>query len=297
MFVSGFTVIRNAEIMGYPIVESIRSILPLVDEYVVGVGQSEDKTKQIIESIGDPKIKIFESVWDKTKTQGGLILSEKTNEALDQCQGEWCFYLQADEVVHENDLVAIRQSLEKYKNSEEVEGLLFDYVHFYGAYNIIGTSRSWYRKEVRIVKRSKNPRSVGDAQGFKIEGRKPFVAPSNAQIFHYGWVKAPAAMGEKNKHMFRWWHGNKYDESFKDFAYKTAYGLRYFNGSHPAVMVSRVLSQDWNFSLKRGTSDWDIRDYKNMLSDIAEKITGRRIGEYKNYVLLKKHRQRSLKCK
>jgi glycosyltransferase involved in cell wall biosynthesis len=287
MLVSGFTVIRNAEIMGYPIVESIRSILPLVDEYVIGVGQSDDQTRKIIEAIGDPKIKIFDSVWDKSKTQGGLILSEKTNEALERCLGDWCFYLQADEVVHEEDLNIIRTNLEKYKNDSQVEGLLFDYVHFYGSYSVIGTSRSWYRNEVRIVKRSAKARSVGDAQGFRVGERKPNVVPSGAKIYHYGWVKPPIAMGEKKRHMERWWHGNKYDESFKDFAYKTAYGLRYFKGSHPRIMEPLVAKQDWKFVLKKGFSDWNLRDVKNMLSDVLEFVTSHRIGEHKNYVLLK----------
>jgi len=288
MRVSGFTVIRNAEIMGYPIVESIRSILPLVDEFVVGVGQSEDNTKKIIEGINSPKIKIFDSIWDKSKTQGGLILSEKTNEALNRCQNDWCFYLQADEVVHENDLPHIRQNLEKYENNKDVEGLLFEYVHFYGTYNVIGTARNWYRNEVRVIKRSSGAQSVGDAQGFRVQERKPNVAPSGAKIFHYGWVKPPSAMGEKNKHMFRWWHGNKYDDSFKDFAYKTAYGLRYFKGSHPQIMADLIAKQNWTFELKKGFSDWNRRDVKNWLSDVVEKVVGRRIGEHKNYVLLKK---------
>src|ERR1035437_3167917 len=113
MQVSGFTVIRNAEIMGYPIVQSIKSILPLVDEFVVGIGQSDDLTKELVASINDPKIRTFDSFWDTKKTSGGLILSEKTNEALGQCRGDWCFYLQADEVVHEQDFDPIQKNMEK----------------------------------------------------------------------------------------------------------------------------------------------------------------------------------------
>jgi hypothetical protein len=285
MLVSGFTVIRNAELMGYPIVESIRSILPIVDEFVVGLGAGDDNTRNVILALNDPKIKIFDAIWDVTKTTGGLILSEKTNEALKHCKGDWCFYLQADEVVHEDDLPIISSNLKKYQDDPSVEGLLFKYIHFYGSYNVVGTARNWYRNEVRIVRRSIDVKSVGDAQGFKVGDRKPVVLPSGGRIFHYGWVKPPKAMGEKNKHMFRWWHGNKYDDSFNNFAYKTAYGLRYFNGSHPATMKALIAKQDWNFVLKKGVSDWNLRDFKNMLSDIVEKITGRRIGEHKNYEL------------
>src|SRR5258708_3517222 len=113
MKISGFTVIRNAELMGYPVLESIRSALPLVDEFVVGVGQSDDRTKELIASLQDPKIRMFDSLWDTAKTKGGLMLSEKTNEALLRCENEWCVYLQADEVLNERDLVSLHRSLER----------------------------------------------------------------------------------------------------------------------------------------------------------------------------------------
>ncbi len=287
MFVSGFTVIRNAELMGYPIVQSICSILHLVDEFVVGLGQSDDKTRLLIESIKNPKIKIFDSFWDTKKTVGGLILSEKTNEALAKCKGEWCFYLQADEVVHENDLPALRKALEKHRSDDQVEGLLFKYIHFYGAYGVVATARNWYRNEVRIVKRKAGAISVGDAQGFRVGKRKPFVMPSEASIYHYGWVKRPEVMGEKNKLMNRWWHGNRYDNAFNGFAYQNGYGLKYFNSTHPKVMKELVAKQDWKFELRKGRQGWGLRDYKNLVSDLVENATGYRFGEHKNFVLLK----------
>lgn len=294
MKVSGFTVIRNAVIMGYPVKESIKSLLPLVDELIVGVGQSEDATKELIESINSPKIKIFDSLWDKSKTTGGLILSEKTNEALARCSGDWCFYLQADEVLHEKDYENLSKSMERHLKDESVEGLLFKYIHFYGSYNVVASARNWYRHEVRVIKNFKNILSVGDAQGFRVKKNdvlyKPQVVHSGATVFHYGWAKEPIQMGEKNKHMFRWWHGNKYDNSFKDFAYKSGYGLKSYKGTHPQVMEALVKNQNWNFTPLRGPKswlNWGARDFKNLSSDLFEKLTGLRVGEHKNYVLLK----------
>ena len=66
MKVSGFTFVRNAVKYDYPVVESIRSILPVVDEFIVNIGRCEDGTLELIRSIGDPKIEIVESVWDAT---------------------------------------------------------------------------------------------------------------------------------------------------------------------------------------------------------------------------------------
>jgi len=288
MKLSGFTVIRNGILMGYPVLESIRSILPIVDEFVVGVGQSDDQTKDLILSLNDPKIRVFDAFWDTTKTKGGLILSEKTNEALDRCRNDWCFYLQADEVVHEDDLPIIEKTLRTYGDDPEVEGFLFKYVHFYGSYQTIATSRRWYRNEVRIVRKSSGIRSHNDAQGFRVNGEKPKVVMSGARIFHYGWVKPPKKMAVKSKLLNRWWHGNKRDHEFENFEYDRQYGLRPFEGTHPAVMRELVASQDWTFDPTRRLSDWTLKDLNLLASDIFEKIFKYRIGEYRPYRLLKK---------
>lgn len=198
--ISGFTVVRNARLMGYPVVESIRSLLPICDEVVVGVGQSDDDTRELIQSIGDKKIKIFDAFWDINKTKGGLILSEKTNEALARCSNDWCFYLQADEVVHEEDLAKISAAVRKYDSDSRVQGLLFDYCHFYGSFHVIATARNWYRHEIRVVRKSSGIQSWNDAQGFRVNGEKPHVKHSGARIFHYGWVKPPKLMGQKTSY-------------------------------------------------------------------------------------------------
>lgn len=285
--VSGFTVIRNGVLMGYPVVQSIKSLLPLVDEMVVGVGQSDDDTKGLILSIDDPKIRIFDSFWDTKKTKGGFILSEKTNEALDRCQHDWCFYIQADEVVHEDDYPFYREALAKADPDPRVQGLLSKWVHFYGSYSTIATSRKWYRNEVRVVRRSTGIRSHNDAQGFRVHGEKPVVIPSGGRIFHYGWVKPPKTMGQKATLLNRWWHGHKRDGEFDDFQYDRQYGLRPYEGTHPAVMQELVRSQDWEFDPRRSLSDWRWKDLNLLASDVFEKTFRHRIGEYRPYRLLK----------
>lgn len=293
MKVSGFTVIRNGRLMGYPVLESIRSVLPLVDEMVVGVGQSDDDTRAMIESIGDPKLRLFDAFWDTKKTRGGLILSEKTNEALDRCAHDWCLYIQADEVIHEDDYPAIRAALEAHGNDPRVQGLLFKWIHFYGSYSTIATSRKWYRNEVRLVRRSTGIRSWNDAQGFRVPAangsgawEKPLVVPSGGRIFHYGWVKPPKVMGEKSKLLNRWWHGDKKDGEFENFQYDRQYGLRFYEGTHPKVMESLVRSQDWKFDPRRTWAEFRPSDTRLVLSDWLERVSGWRMGEYKPYRLL-----------
>jgi hypothetical protein len=283
MRLSGFTVIRNAILMGYPVLESIRSILPLVDEFVVGVGQSDDGTRELILGLSDPKLRVFDAFWDPTRTVEGRVLSEKTNEALDRCRNDWCFYLQADEVVHEADLPIIERALTRHDDDPRVQGLLFEYVHFYGSYDTVATSRKWYRNEVRVVRRSSGIRSHGDAQGFRVGGEKPVVAPSVARIFHYGWVKPPALMGRKNRLLSRWWHGTARDRQYEDFRFERLYGLRRFEGSHPAVMRELVAAQTWEFDFRRRPGDWRWKDLKLVASDLFEKLFRRQAPGYRGY--------------
>jgi hypothetical protein len=285
--ISGFTVIRNAELMGYPVTAAIRSILPIVDEYVVGVGQSDDDTRGLIEAIGDPRIKIFDSYWDTSRQRKGTILADKTNEALARCRGDWCFYLQADEVVHEADLPAIVRACEAYRDDPRVDALLFRYLHFYGSFSVVATARNWYRQEVRLVKRATGIRSIGDAQSFMVGERKPRVKWSGGTIHHYGHVKAPKQMGQKHKYMSRWYFGTARDDHFDDFQFRQIYGLRRFRGAHPAVVRELVAAQDWSFEPRLDPRQWDRKDYKNLVSDALEAVMRYRIGERKKFKLVR----------
>lgn len=287
MLISGFTFVRNAIKLKYPIKEAILSILPICDEFVINVCKSEDDTLNFIKSIVSPKIKIIESDWDETWQSKGLLLSENTNIALNKCQGTWCFYIQGDEVVHEDDLKEIQNKCNEYKDNKNIEALVFNYFHFYGSYKVIATARNWYRREVRIIKNNIGAKSVGDAQGFKVKNNKPLGALLNARIFHYGWVRNPKDMGLKNKHFFRLWHGLRYDNAFDNFNFEQQYGLKYFTHSHPALMNTQIKSQNWDFKIDKTCIKWNLKNIRYFVSDIIEQASGIRLGEHKNFRLVK----------
>ncbi len=286
MKVSGFTFVRNAVKFDYPIVESISSILPLCDELIVCVGNSEDSTLELIKSINDEKIKIVPSVWDDSLREGGAVLAVETNKAFDAiCEdADWAFYIQGDEVIHEKYLDEIRSSMIRYKDVIEVEGLLFKYLHFYGSYKYVGDSRKWYRNEIRIIRNDKQIRSFRDAQGFRKNGKLLKVKPIDAEVFHYGWVKNPLKQIEKQKNFHKLWHS---DETVKkmvkeadSYDYSNIDSLKLFSGTHPAVMIKRISQLDWDF-------EFDISkkqlSFKDKVLGIIEKKTGKRLFEYKNY--------------
>jgi hypothetical protein len=80
--VTGFTFIRNALIYDYPIREAILSVMPLCDEFVVAVGNSDDETLELIQQLDSPKIRILETVWDDSLRANGEVLAVETNKAF-----------------------------------------------------------------------------------------------------------------------------------------------------------------------------------------------------------------------
>lgn len=289
MFVAGFTIIRNAIRFDYPAVEAIRSILPLCDEVVVAVGQSDDATLALIRNIGDPKIRILETVWDDSLREGGRVLAVETDKAYAAIspQADWCIYIQADEVLHEADYPAIRESMTRWKDDRSVQGLLFRYRHFYGSYDYVGNSRRWYRNEIRIVRKSAEICSYRDAQGFRLRtNEKLHVQSIAATVNHYGWVKPPEAQQAKQQSFHKMWHNDAWMErnipKVAEFDYSQIDSLVHFTGTHPQVMQERINRQNWSFTFDPTKRKMSL---KVRLLMAVERLTGWRPGEYKNYRL------------
>lgn len=288
MKVSGFTFIKNAIKYGYPVVESITSILPVVDEMIVCLGNSEDDTEGLIQSIGSDKIKFIHSVWDDNLREGGAVLAAETNKAIavTAADSNWLFYIQADEAVHEQYHKTIVNAMQRYKDDVSVEGLLFNYHHFYGSYKYIGDGRKWYSKEIRIVRNNKNIRSYKDAQGFKWDdGRKLNVKLIDAYIYHYGWVRNPLLMNRKTENFHALWSGDagrnpKLSEA--EFDYSNIDSVTVFEGTHPAVMQHLVDAENWESGIDM--SKKNFKSAKHRLLYFLWRKFGWRPFEYRNYV-------------
>jgi hypothetical protein len=217
MKISGFTIIRNGEKYDYPFVESIKSLLPLVDELIVAVGKSEDNTLQKVLLINDSKIKVIETIWDESLRQGGMVLAAETDKAKAavSANSDWLIYLQTDELIHEKYYSVIKKAMLQYKDDKHVDGLLFHYKHFFGSYDYIADGIKWYNKEIRIIKNDANITSFKDAQGFRKAGVKLNVKLIDAFIYHYGWVKSPIKMFQKHTDMGKWWRNKNEQKKFE----------------------------------------------------------------------------------
>ncbi len=286
MFVSGFTFVKNAIKLDYPVVEAIQSVLPLVDEMIVCVGKSEDATRDLIDSIDKTKIRIVDTVWDDSLREGGKVLAVETDKAKNEVnpEADWLVYIQADECIHEKFYDEINTKMKLFKDDASVEGLLFDYVHFYGSYDFVGDSRTWYKNEIRVIKNLPEISSWKDAQGFRKNGEKLTVKKINASIYHYGWVRHPKYMMAKAYEANKLWHSDEWvEERFdpeKDFDYSQIDSLKKYEGTHPAVMQERINKMNWSFSFDPSNKKFGLK--AGFLYWI-EKVTGYRIGEHKNY--------------
>jgi len=288
MKVCGFTIIRNAIKYDYPVVEAIQSVLPLCDKFIVLIGNSEDETEALIKGIISDKIEIHYSVWDDTLREGGKVLAVETNKAFDLIDQtfDWAIYIQSDEAIHERYHEAIKQSLLNYKSNDKVNGLLLKYLHFYGSYDYVGTSRKWYRNEIRIIKNDKRIRSFRDAQGFRINDRKLNVVPVEAFVYHYGWVKDPLIQARKHKDFNKLWHDDAYVASIAKeiYNYSDIDVLALFQESHPEVMKQRIEKKNWDFDGSKITQRAGIKD---KFLYWFENATGIRLFEYRNYTIVK----------
>lgn len=292
MKVAGFTFVRNAIQLDFPVAEAIHSVLPLCDSFYIAAGDSGDNTTGTLKQICPEKVRIIETIWDKALVKGGEVYADETNKAFDAIPDEfdWCFYIQCDEVLHEKFLEPVHEAMFRWKDDQKVEGLLFKYRHFYGTYNYTGDSRHWYRNEVRILRNDKSIRSYRDAQGFRKNGKKLWVVPLQAEIYHYGWVRSPREMQLKINAVKSFYGENCQEGVYesggeREFDYSREYdALASFTGTHPKVMEPRIKRMNWQIEVDLKKLNMKPR-YKFLYR--FEKITGIRPFEFRNYRILK----------
>ena len=240
MKVSAFTFIKNGQILGYPFIQSIKSVLPIVDEFIVNVGIGEDDTLNEVIAINDPRIRIIQSHWNDNINSKGYVYGQQKMIAQFNCTGDWAFYIEGDEIYHEDDLNKIYKSMEKNLKNPDVEALVFDFYHFYGNANSYLDSPGWYRSEARIIKNSIRSYAPDGLFWLVLEnnktGRYPKAKHTGANCYHYGWVRSEDYMNLKSQKVQKYWGGNpkKIDYSKMDQSI-----ICEFKGTHPKII------QDW----------------------------------------------------
>jgi len=282
---SGFTLVRNAVKLDFPIVPAIRSVLAVCDEVVVNVGKSDDDTRDLVASVADPRVRILDTEWDFTKKN--LMLSIETQRAMDACRGSWGIYIQADEVLHERGARILKEKVAEWDGDERVEGLLVKYLHFYGGFDRIATSRRWYRREVRCIRLGRDIHPYQGAQGFRVgpDDRKIRARPTAAEMFHYGWARPARAIKEKHeisKTIYPWSAERSARNQTRQFLEWIPL-LQPFTGVHPAVARDWITERSHDPERVIGPRHFRLEHLRFYLSDLIERLTGARVFEFRNY--------------
>lgn len=290
MKVSGFTIIRNGEKFDYPFIESIRSVLPLCDEMIVAVGNSDDNTLEMVKQINSPKIKILQTVWDDSLREGGRVLAVETDKAKAAIasDADWGIYIQGDEVLHEQDYPTIKKAMQENLNRLDVDGLLFDHLNFYGSFDYIADSRKWSYKQIRVIRNDPAIKSFRDAISFMKNGKRLRVKKINATVYHYGWVRKPDAMQEKMEAFNKMWHDDNWMQQnfvkLDEFDYSNIDSLSHFTKTHPAVMDERIKRMNWKFSFDP-TTRIKLPPRLRFLNWLEKKY-GLEIGKFRTYKII-----------
>ena len=257
MLISGLSFIRNGVSLGYPFVEAIRSILPLVDEMVVVVGRSDDGTREAVEGIGDAKIRIIDSEWHPRITPKASVLAQQTNLGLMHCRGDWVVYVQGNELFHERDLPRMRELMTEHLENPQVEGLLIERLVFYGDYHhFVRAYPDRFKYVVRAFKPWNGVYAITSAMTFSVfpsygeRGRSLRCVDSGIDMFRYGKVLTPEAMQYKLRHA-----PHKLKSGGADFSVESYLNwlprecVRPYRGDHPAVMAERVARHPFKVDL------------------------------------------------
>lgn len=291
MHISGFTYVRNGFKFGYPFLASIQSLLPLVNEIIIAVGDSEDGTRDAIVNFNNPKIKIIDTVWDESLRENGKIFAQQSDIGLNHISGDWAFHLQIDEVLHENAREIIMDAINLADSNKNIDGLLFPFLHFWGDYKHIRNTRRTHRFEIRAFKNKGDIKSYNDSQGFrrfinKPMGEKLKVIKVNTPIYHYSYTRHPKLMKKKDNYFQRFWHNDgwlKENINESEFNYNEVDKLELYEGVHPEFMKEIIKNKNWNFEYDPSKSNIKFKD--QILNGI-EKLTGKRLFEYRNYKLM-----------
>jgi glycosyltransferase involved in cell wall biosynthesis len=283
---SGFTFLRNAVMLGFPFEASIRSILPIVDEFVVVIGQSDDDTLNRVLSINSPKIRVIQTIWNEKMTQKGFVYAQQKMIAQYACLGDWVFYLEADEIIHEQDHANILEHIKKHHANLKVEAFVFDYYHFYGSPEWIAISPAWYRRECRILRntiRSFAP----DGQYWVVmernrRGRHPYGVLINAPVYHYGHVRPTKKMNLKLEKNSKYWDKIHLSHDYRNVDIQA---LKRFSGTHPKYIQEWLDHECSNNFLPNPNHQLTTREKKHRISMFFEHLFGIDLSR-KHYILI-----------
>lgn len=184
-------VIKNGVKQGYPFWESLKSCLSFADEIVISEGYSDDGTAEYIRKFidmysGKVKFRLYNDDWNSFQTPYGEVIAAVSYKNMRRCEYEWVYYLQADEVLHDDNSAFVRSIAE---GNDGYNAVMFEFYHFINGWEPIPMGGAAYHHAIRMVRNKNDICFMGDAWTFD-GGVKPICCHTKVPkpIYHLGWV-------------------------------------------------------------------------------------------------------------
>jgi hypothetical protein len=264
--ISAFLITHQCILLDYCLEATINSALAFCDDIYINDGMSTDGTRDLLYNLRDAHGRDRVKLWEREWAHDRKMWTDEKNFLLDKISNNaYVFAIDADEVIHENDMPTIKQAV-----SHKCPAMSFDVIHFYGRPTHYIEGVNWYKQHTRLWHQSTGIKLVHMAGGCADDVMWPDGKPAHwwgayrigARIFHYGNCRDPRALGMKSKKADDLYQnsseyvGGKVAEprSF-DYGFETS-GAKPFTGTHPKYI------EKWYNSHKDQPTKFDAGDNK-----------------------------------
>ncbi len=148
---------------GYPFAEAIASALPICDEFLISEGYSTDGTYEIVQQMAklNRKIKIFRQQWPSTRSL--MVFGDVTNWIRAKCSYDYMFSVQANEIVHEDNVEFIKALPEM---CPEVHTFSLPFWHLLGNYKFSEEYRLRFSRNLPSIVATGDAWALGPSKTF-----------------------------------------------------------------------------------------------------------------------------------
>ncbi len=263
--ISGFSSIKSLELFPFDI--CFESLLPHVDEFILGVDNSQfnKKRKKILENFlkktkyrNKIKVKFLNfntEVFKNFRSQGRWI-SNINNYLLNFCSGEYCFYIQSDEFLED---INLRKNLNCFIK-KKYDQIYFNFIHYVFTLNTIRDPKK--ASYVNAIRFFKNQNSYSSYDGYNFSKNENLLFPkikfSKTNVLHLSYIFNSS---NKIKSNFSKNNGLFYNLSTKKKWLKNIFPMdgvditnkiiryKYFDNSYKMIKASKNNKKKMNFKI------------------------------------------------
>lgn len=187
--------IRDNDSCGFGLWESMASLMPFADEYVILDCGSTDGTLETLRrlQVQNPRLKVHKSTF--YYPDGGTdnkIFAVRANDVIALAENNLVLYHQADEIFHEDLLVRLQMELEKLADGIPADWPGMNFWRYQLQENLQVVK--WWPHSVNRLDLKTRLVHVGDGMNTNRPGDAPFVGDFGAQAWEENFKSCPTAL-------------------------------------------------------------------------------------------------------